>query len=301
MFARLCEEVGLRIKESKNEEGTKVSFADIELDTRQRAIRLPNKTLLKAQTIVQSTREKASVSLLELQWITGYLTFASTVVPLGRTFLRRLYNMQLYFPPGSGQHRCHISSEARKDLAWWAEALAHSPQRSIALRKRKIIRPWSDAASTKGLGEYNTCPAPPYPQPDSVLSIALPSPRVHAREHINTEEKRAVEQILLYMGKSWEGKRLVMHTDNRAVSHGLVNGTIRGASMTVLRWCLLLATEYDLELEPIWISTNENALADVLSRFDHDRVTNLAPQLLPEVCRLPNHGLRRYSNRGSLD
>jgi len=92
-----------------------------------------------------------------------------------------------------------------------------------------------------------------------------------------------------------------MHTDNRAVSHGLVNGTIRGASMTVLRWCLLLATEYDLELEPIWISTNENALADVLSRFDHDRVTNLAPQLLPEVCRLPNHGLRRYSNRGSLD
>jgi len=34
VFARLCEEVGLRIKESKNEEGTRVSFAGIELDTR---------------------------------------------------------------------------------------------------------------------------------------------------------------------------------------------------------------------------------------------------------------------------
>jgi len=257
--------------------------------------------LLKAQTIVQSTREKVSVFLLELQRITGYLTFSSTVVPLGRTFLRRLYNMQLYFPPGSGHHRRRISGEARKDLAWWAEALAHNPQWSIALRKWKIIRTWSDATSTKGLGAYYTCPARPYPQPDSVLSIALPSPRVHAREHINTEEMPAAEQILLYWGKSWEGKRVVMHTDNRAVSYGLANGTIRGASMTVLRRCLLVATEYDLELEPIWISTNENALADALSRFDHDRVTNLVPQLLPEVCSLPNHGLRTYSNRGSLD
>ena len=301
VFARLCEEVGLRIKESKNEEGTGVSFAGIDLDTRQMAIRLPNKRLLKAQTIVRSTREKASVALLELERITGYLTFASTVVPLGRTFLRRLYNMQLYYPPGSGHHRRRISGEAWKDLAWWAEALARNPQRSIALWKRKIICTWSDAASTKGLGAYYTCPARPYPQLDLVLSIALPSPRVHAIEHINTEEMRAAEQILLYWGKSWEGKRVVMYTDNRAVSYGLGNATIRGASMTVPRRCLLLATEYDLELEPIWISTNENAFADALSPFDHDRVTNLAPQLLPEACSLPNHGLRTYSNRGSVD
>ena len=88
-----------------------------------------------------------------------------------------------------------------------------------------------------------------------------------------------------------------MHTDNRAVFYGLAKGTIRGASMTVLRRCLLLATEYDLELQPIWISTNENALADALSRFDHERVTNLAPQLLSQSCNLPNHGLRTYSNR----
>ena len=262
------------------------------------AIRLPTKKLLKAQTIVRTARDKASVSLLELQQTTGYLTFASTVVPLGRTFLRRLYNMQLYFPPGSGHQRRRTSSEARKDLAWWAEVLSDNPQRSIALRRREIIRTWSDAASTKGLGVYYTCPSLPYPQANSVLSIALPNPTIHTREHINTEEMRAVEQILLYWGKSWKGKRVVMHTDNRAVSYGLANGTIRGASITVLRRCLLLATEYDLELQPIWISTNENALADALSRFDYSRVTNRAPQLLPEVCSLPNHGLRTYSNRG---
>lgn len=101
VFIKLCEEVGLSIKEAKNEKGAIVSFAGNELDTRQMVIRLPTKKLLKAQTIIHSTREKASVSLLELQQITGYLTFASTVEPLGRTFLQRLYNIQLYFPPGS--------------------------------------------------------------------------------------------------------------------------------------------------------------------------------------------------------
>ena len=98
VFAKLCTELGLSIKESKNKEGTTVDFAGVELDTRRMVIRLPMKKLLKGREIVDSTIEKKSISLLELQQITGYLTFASTVVPLGRTFLRPLYNLQIYFP-----------------------------------------------------------------------------------------------------------------------------------------------------------------------------------------------------------
>ena len=87
IFTRLCYEVGLRIKESKNEEGTVVCSAGIELGTRLMVIRLPTKKLLKARSIIQCTTERTSVSLLELQRITGYLNFVSTVVPLGRTFI----------------------------------------------------------------------------------------------------------------------------------------------------------------------------------------------------------------------
>ena len=132
IFTRLCYEVGLSIKESKNEEGTVVSFAGIELDTRQMVIRLPTKKLLNAPSMIQCTMERTSVLLLELQRITGYLNFVSTVVPLGQTFLRRLYNMQLHFPLGSRNYRWRISSEAKKDLAWWTEALSNAPERSIA-------------------------------------------------------------------------------------------------------------------------------------------------------------------------
>jgi len=88
---------------------------------------------------------------------------------------------------------------------------------------------------------------------------------------------QAVKQLLLYWGKKWRGKTVRMHIDNRAVAHALSNRTIRGASMPVMRRCLLLATEYDIDIEAHWISTKENALADALSRFDYDRIADIAP------------------------
>ena len=88
-----------------------------------------------------------------------------------------------------------------------------------------------------------------------------------------------------------------MHVDNRAVAHGLENQTIRGAPMDVLRRCLLLAAEYDLDVEARWIPTRENALADALSRFDYDRIANLASQLIYPTCNLRSRGFLTYSNR----
>ena len=70
--------------------------------------------------------------------------------------------------------------------------------------------------------------------------------------------------------------------DNQAVAHGLANRTIRGAPMQVLRRCLLLASECDLDLVAQWVSTDDNALADALSRFDYARIADIAPQLISE-------------------
>jgi len=70
--------------------------------------------------------------------------------------------------------------------------------------------------------------------------------------------------------------------------------------MEVLRRCLLFATEYNLEIEAKWILTNENALADVLSRFDYNKITNIPPQLTYPTCSHRNHGFLTYNNRVSL-
>ena len=141
---------------------------------------------------------------------------------------------------------------------------------------------------------------PVHPKPGSAFSIALPLSLTHANEHINMKEMRAVEQALLHCGPRWKGRRVICHVDNCAVFHALENRTIRGASMEVLQRCLLLATEYDLEIEAKGIPTKENALADVLSHFDYNQITNIAPQLTYPTCSHRNHGFLTYNNWVSL-
>ena len=268
-------------------------------------ISLPAKKLSNARTIVESASHKMSLTLQELQSLTGYLNFAAIVVPLRRTFLRRLYNMQMYIPQRGQLQRKRLSSEGYKDLQWWDNILAMNPERSISHKTRETISLWSDASCTKGLGAFyiDNREAVPLgsnqqaskqvlaqPQPGSAFSISLPRYIYKAREHINTKEMRAVEQALLYWGRKWQGTTVIMHIDNRAVVHALDNKTIRGEPMTVLRRCLLLAAKYDLEIQPQWISTYDNVLADALSRFDHDKITNIAPQLMHPASSLRDCG-----------
>ncbi|KAH0603252.1 uncharacterized protein H6S33_008256 [Morchella sextelata] len=54
---------------------------------------------------------------------------------------------------------------------------------------------------------------------------------------------------------------------------------MRGSTMDVLRRCLLMAATLDIDLSPVWIPSNENSLADALSRYQMSRITDLCPQL----------------------
>ena len=107
------------------------------------------------------------------------------------------------------------------------KVLSLVPERSISNTERERILAWSDTASTKGLGAFYLRQNQLHPQPDSAFSIPLPRSLLKGQEHINTQEMRAVEQVLLHWGREWRGKMLVMHIDNRAVLHGLNNRTIR--------------------------------------------------------------------------
>jgi len=296
IFAQLCSQVGLTIKTAKNEEGQLANFAGFELDTHSMIIQLPLKKLTKAGQLVQNAIEQKSLSLLNMQHIMGYLNFLSTVIPLGRTFLRRLYNLELHFPPEARSSKGRLSREAEKDLSWWYQVLRNTPERSIGLRKREVVQAWSGAASTESLGGFFLESTQTTLQPDAAFFIAFPKYIIEAKEHINTLEMRAVEPVLLYWGGSCRGKLLVIHVDNQAVVYGLAKRTMRGAPMRVLRRCILLAAEYDLDLEARWVSTTENALADALSRADYYRITNIAPQLMSPTCNLQRHGLLTYKS-----
>ena len=171
-FKLLCEEVGLAIKDAKNEQGSITSFAGIEIDTRSMVIRLLEKKLQKAKSLVRGAIAQKSATLLELQQITGYLNFVSSVVRLGQTFFRRLYNMEVYFPPGAG-----AAYQAKPTRTWYGGrryALERLSDRSLSKYDKqfpsgltpqalKASVPFTPATASPNLNHTVHLPFP-YPQ-----------------------------------------------------------------------------------------------------------------------------------------
>ena len=89
-FSLLCEYGGLVIKEFKNEQGWLASFGGVEIDTEKMVIHLPQKKLAKGRSIIETAIKATSLSLLDLQKITGYL-LQSTPGALGGNGGRHIY------------------------------------------------------------------------------------------------------------------------------------------------------------------------------------------------------------------
>jgi hypothetical protein len=117
---------------------------------------------------------------------------------LGRSFLRRLYNLLINFPLTPHARR-RLSSEAREDMKWWLSLLPTSPATRFLRRDRTTIFAWSDASGTKGMGVYYRLPNQDLHHITESQVFSAQSPRhiQQKREHINTKEMRAVEQCLL--------------------------------------------------------------------------------------------------------
>jgi hypothetical protein len=97
-----------------------------------------------------------SFTLLELQSVIGFLSFAAKVVPLGRPFLRRLYNALSSYKLRDtfGLQSRRITSSMRADLRWWLAFLPQWGGITLIRPSRQTYWVWTDAAGTKGLGGY---------------------------------------------------------------------------------------------------------------------------------------------------
>ena len=70
--------------------------------------------------------------------------------------------------------------------------------------------------------------------------------------------------------------------------------------MDVLTCCLLLAAEYDLEIDVNWISPHENTLTNALSRCDFLKIADIAPQLVYPISSLRDLGFTTYNKQVTL-
>lgn len=123
-FTQFCARINLPLAENKYVPPTKcLQFLGLEIDVITREIRAPLEKVQKAMTQINNLLRRHTVTLKQLQSVTGLLSFLCKPIPSGRTFLRRLFDMMsLYKAPGD---LIDLSGHIREDLLLWTDFLTN--------------------------------------------------------------------------------------------------------------------------------------------------------------------------------
>ena len=66
--------------------------------------------------------------------------------------------------------------------------------------------------------------------------------------------------------------------DNAVVVNAINARSVRGQTIDPLQLLLLTAAIYDIEIASEWLSSEDNWIADALSRFEFDKIADMFPQ-----------------------
>jgi hypothetical protein len=260
--------LGLCFQDSKTEwPTTTIEFLGLELDSISMEACLPADKLTYLKELLSLWSAKRSASLREVQELSGFLQFASQVIPRSRPFIRRIIDFSMKF--NGPFQRLHIPSSARADLRWWT--IFSSPWNGIRVLtdQRDAIDVYTDASGSKGLGGYSD---------RSWFSARVPR-RFRARD-IQFKEIAAILHAILCWGDAWHGRHVNLHCDNQAVVAWLSSGTCRSIpSMRFVRLIPMMAAALNFTFSIHWIPTSENVFADAASRFQYSRLFQLDPTL----------------------
>ena len=209
-FDVICNDFGFPTEPSKDEMGTHVNHLGFEIDTVSMTATLSENKRNRAVKLLSALINRKAVAAATLEHLLGFLSHCCEVVPMGRTFLRHIFNSLATANAAnrnSNPYRyTRISRHARRDMLWWLLFLRNWSLISIIQIKRPLHEIWTDASGTKGIGGYYLT---------HLFSAHVP--RRHRKKHINWKEMYTVLYAFLLWHSHWENGELLVHCDNEAV------------------------------------------------------------------------------------
>lgn len=208
--------------------------------------------------------------------------------------MRPLWSYVAQFPTTKGGQQRRLPTQIRLDLTWWNTLL---PRFNGVLffndQIRDTFQLYTDA-SLKGLGGFffhnptkfwtevkisqseaflaqtSNC-ATSHPLGPTVVPEESTSPS------INVFEFQTILLAFQLFAPQWRHCKVIIYTDSTTAFSGLKAHCLRGPPNVPLRQIILCAAEYDVLLEPRWLESKANGLADALSRFNEEAIADLCP------------------------
>ena len=285
-YIYLTDSLGIPRNDSKDAAGTLIVVLGVEIDTTLLQARIPHDKLVRAASEAALLLQPVRVSYKALQCVIGFLQHCSKVVRLGRARLQALYSDLSSFPPHQHAVR-RLSHDSRDDLAWWRDTLPFFNGIYLFNKSRPLIALYTDACNL-GLGLFffhmssqdharDWMSAAPH-LPSTHAAIIDASSACGEVAHINTKEVSAILQAFLTYGPIWAHHRVLAFTDSAIAFHGMSKQALRGPAHRPLLMLLSIAAAFDIEIQPLWLSSSDNLLADALSRSDYTTIANICPQ-----------------------
>ena len=257
---RVCSKLGVPIAEHKRDGPTTcLTFLGIEIDTVQGQLRLPLDKLRHLLTTVQSWQCRRTCTRKELESLIGLLNHACKVVRSGRSFLRRMLDLlhAVHRPPNS-TIPIRLNLSFRSDLAWWLTFLPTWNGISYLFPPNKLpqCHLTTDASGSWGCGAWH-------------LSSWFQLQWSLESQDLTIAEKELIPIILACAawGQRWGRTQVICHCDNQVVVTALQSRTSKAKGiMHMIRCLAFIEARLECSLRAMYVSTQDNDLADDLSR-----------------------------------
>jgi len=266
-FGATASFLGFEEQTKKREDGTLVNFLGLLFNSHDMIVTLPEDKRRRALLAVRQVLSEGSISHRSLEKLLGFLSFCARVIPLGRPFLRNLFNLLRQLEHIKSTSRRRLSAPAKRDLQWWSLLLPSWSRVQLINPARPQVHLYTDASGTKGIGGWW-----------SSFAFSARVPRRYRHKLIDWREAYAILFAFAKWSAHWHGYTVVIHCDNSAIVSALSTRSIRGDAIDPLQLILLASAAEDIEIVSEWLSSEANWIADALSRFQLHLIVNLFPQ-----------------------
>ena len=261
---QLLEDLGFPISTSKLvSPQTECNCLGIMINTVNKTLAVPAQklaeTLQKCKDIVTSE----TISKKQLQSVIGSLMFIYKCVKPSRFFVNRLLDALR----SANGNKVHVGDTIKRDLAWFIEFLplfngvTNYDHATIEFNETLAI----DACLNRVGGVWK----------NNVYTGAIPN-YLKDNEQLSITHFEMINIIvaLKTWGHLWQGKKVLLKTDNMAVVHICNKGYTRDIHLAAyVRNIWLWASKYDIEMTVAHIQGCKNNVADLLSRWQDTRET----------------------------
>lgn len=255
-------------------------YLGIEIDSLNMELRLPSDKLSKLCSLLENLRDRHKISRKDLQSLTGLLAHCATVVRGGRSFCRRLYDLDKCAALNQLKH-VSLSIEAKRDIEWWHD-FVHVFNGNSTIKKIPCVYSVVSDSSLRGYAAHfdKDWLIGSWTQDltlDTPCCHAVPRPALNDFDivNINVLELYPVLCALKRWPEFFRGLGIEIVTDNNQVMFMLRTG--RSSNKQCMEWIreiFWLSATYDFDITATYIQSSANVLADTLSRVLYPATSN---------------------------